>query len=203
MSYPEVDELKVKVIMIGDSGVGKSCLLKSFLNEPWDGTHTTTIGVDFEIKKVVVDGRPINLQIWDTAGQERFRTITTSYYKASDAILLIFDTTVLSSFKNLDSWMLDVRAFAHPDVCMLLLGNKVDLESSRQVDFNVAKAWAEKNGMQYMETSAKAMVNVEKANMKIASMAVQKKTAAKPSTPGGKSVSLKNKNGGEEKKGCC
>jgi len=176
---PNADaEFILKIIMVGDSGVGKSCLLKAFMGEPFDKNYTSTIGVDFEIKPVSINERQVNLQIWDTAGQERFRTITTSYYRSSDAILLIFDVSEKQTFKNCEAWLEDVRLYAKDKVDILLLGNKADLVSKRVVDYKTAKEFADKHGMLYMETSAKQNVNVDKAFTKLATAAYQQKTAA-------------------------
>jgi len=176
--------------MVGDSGVGKSCLLKAFMGEPFDKNYTSTIGVDFEIKPVSINDRQVNLQIWDTAGQERFRTITTSYYRSSDAILLIFDVSEKQTFKNCEAWLEDVRLYAKDKVDILLLGNKADLVSKRVIDYKTAKEFADKHGMMYMETSAKQNVNVDKAFTKLATAAYQQKTAASAEARAKSSVNL-------------
>ncbi len=142
------------------------------MGDPFDTVYTSTIGVDFEIKPMYVDGKSVNLQIWDTAGQERFRTITTSYYKQSDAVMMVFDLTDAVTFKALDTWYEDIRAYARPGVNVMLLGNKVDLMEKRQVDYDVAKQWADEHDMVYMETSARRMHNVEKAFNALAISAV-------------------------------
>lgn len=178
-ALPNPDDLVLKIILIGDSGVGKSCLLKSFMGDPFKGTYTSTIGVDFEIKPVQIDGKTVNLQIWDTAGQERFRTITTSYYRSADAILLVFDLTSPPSFNSLDSWMNDVRAYGQRGVEVMVVGNKADLaENDRGVDYKDAKEWADKNNFQYLETSAKKRINVDKAFMKLTQAVYQAKVSA-------------------------
>lgn len=110
----------LKVILIGDSGVGKSCLLKSYMTHRWDEIYTSTIGVDFEIKCVELLGHKVNLQIWDTAGQERFRTITTSYYRVSDVVVMVFDLADSRSFENVKNWMADVKTYAHESVDIMV-----------------------------------------------------------------------------------
>jgi len=148
---------------VGDSGVGKSCLLKHYMTSKYDESYTSTIGVDFEIKQVVLNGKKVNLQIWDTAGQERFRTITTSYYRVSDVVLLVFDITDKKSFSNMSQWLEDVRSYTHEGVDLMLVGNKVDLDSegARRVEFVDASAFAKDHGIPYMEASAKTGLNVE------------------------------------------
>jgi len=185
---PEV-EMILKIIMVGDSGVGKSCLLKSFMGEEveFDRSFPSTIGVDFEIKPISLtipgtnntngstQNKMINLQIWDTAGQERFRTITTSYYRSSDAIMLVFDVSDETSFRNLGAWLQDVRLYARDKVSIMLLANKADLVDKRVIDFKAAKEFADANNLMYMETSAKADINVDKSFNKLATVAYQQK----------------------------
>lgn len=183
---PECD-LVLKIIMVGDSGVGKSCLLKSFMGDPFQQGYNSTIGVDFEIKPMNIDGRTVNLQIWDTAGQERFRTITTSYYRISDAVLMVFDVTASDSFANLRPWLEDVRLYARENVDVLVVGNKVDLKEDRQVDHATAKEFCDRHGLQYIETSAKRHVNVEGCFLKLAHTALQSKLATGRPSASGKS----------------
>jgi len=177
-ALPNPDDLVLKVILVGDSGVGKSCLLKSFMGDPFKGAYVSTIGVDFEIKPVQIDGKTVNLQIWDTAGQERFRTITTSYYRSADAILLSFDLSDERSFTNLDAWLDDVRLYAQRTVEVMLIGNKVDLDAERAVEYKDAKAYADRHGFQYFETSAKTKINVDKAFTKLTQTVYANKVAS-------------------------
>jgi len=137
--------------------------------------YVSTIGVDFEMKQATIQDKKVNLQIWDTAGQERFRTITTSYYRSCDSILIVFDISDKSTFGNLDAWLEDVRSYARKDVNMILVGNKVDLYEFRQVPFETAKAFADACGMGYIETSAKTDFNVAKAFDSVASVACQRR----------------------------
>jgi small GTP-binding protein len=123
----------------------------------------TTIGVDFKIKTLDVDGKSVKLQIWDTAGQERFRNIISSYYRGAQGIMLVYDITDLESFQNLNSWLIEIEKNANKNVFKLLIGNKSDLESQRQVQFDEGKAFAESNGMKFIETSAKTDQKVKEA----------------------------------------
>eukprot|EP00808_Paulinella_micropora_P031872 g74185.t1 len=168
-------DIVLKIIMIGDSGVGKSCLLKSFMGDPFHSDYTSTIGVDFEIKPVQLDGKTANLQIWDTAGQERFRTITTSYYRSSDAILVVFDVTDNNSFQNLNAWLEDVHLYAKKNIDIILIGNKVDLTDERKVDFKTASEYAASRNMGYLETSAKENINVDRAFTQLALQCIKNK----------------------------
>ncbi len=131
--------------------------------------------MDFEIKHVIINDKKVNLQIWDTAGQERFRTITTSYYRVADVVILVFDTTDSQTFGNLRNWLEDVKAYAQEGVDIMIVGNKVDLEEKRQVDFTLASHFASQQGISYMETSAKNGVNVESVFTNIAQTALDHK----------------------------
>ena len=120
-----------------------------------------SIGVDFKLKNIEIDGKKIKLQIWETAGEERFRTITTSYYKGAHAILIVFDITEKDSFDHVKNWVADIDKFAKQGVLRILVGNKCDLEKQRNVSKEEANELAEKLGIKYIETSAKDTINIE------------------------------------------
>jgi len=157
-----------KILLIGDSGVGKSCLLLRFADDSWTDSHISTIGVDFKIKTLNCEGKVIKLQIWDTAGQERFRTITSSYYRGAQGIILVFDCTDMESFNNVKQWLGEIDRYACENVNKLLVGNKIDLVAGRVVDKNVASEFAESMNIPYIETSAKNASGVEEAFMQMA-----------------------------------
>ena len=119
-------DLQVKLLMIGDSGVGKTCLLLRYANDSFSPTFITTIGIDFKIKTVPIDNHVVKLQIWDTAGQERFRTITTSYFRGAQGILLVYDVTDRGSFENISNWVGQIEQHADINVTKVLVGNKCD-----------------------------------------------------------------------------
>ena len=123
---PEYDYL-FKLIIIGDSGIGKSCLLNRFADDIFTDSYISTIGVDFKIRTIEVNGRLCKLQIWDTAGQERFRTITSSYYRGAHGIILVFDITNPESFANCEMWLTEVQRYATDQVKIILVGTKSDL----------------------------------------------------------------------------
>lgn len=197
----------LKIIFVGDSGVGKSALLKSFMGEEFTKHYVSTIGVDFEIKQTVMNNKKVHLQIWDTAGQERFRTITTSYYRSSDAILLVFDVSDANSFKNLATWLDNAREYARKDVAMMLIGNKADLQSERAVDYKTAKQFADDNFLPYLETSAKTVTNVEQAFNTVSITALQQKMAEKDRMEVSKDdrigLNANNESSPQKKSGCC
>ncbi|KAM6139244.1 ras-related protein Rab-10 isoform 2-T2 [Phoenicopterus ruber ruber] len=126
-------DLLFKLLLIGDSGVGKTCVLFRFSDDAFNTTFISTIGIDFKIKTVELQGKKIKLQIWDTAGQERFHTITTSYYRGAMGIMLVYDITNAKSFENISKWLRNIDEHANEDVERMLLGNKCDMEDKRVV----------------------------------------------------------------------
>ncbi|CAO2813182.1 unnamed protein product [Amaranthus hypochondriacus] len=184
---PEYDYL-FKLLLIGDSGVGKSCLLLRFADDSYVDSYISTIGVDFKIRTVEQDGKTIKLQIWDTAGQERFRTITSSYYRGAHGIIVVYDITDQESFNNVKQWLSEIDRYASNNVNKLLVGNKSDLTATRAVPYETAKAYADEIGIPFLETSAKDATNVEQAFLTMTTdiknrMASQPGTGAdKPST---------------------
>ncbi|PSC76058.1 Rab8 -family small GTPase [Micractinium conductrix] len=159
----------IKLLLIGDSGVGKSCLLMRFAEDSFTSSFITTIGIDFKIKKVLIDGKWVKLQIWDTAGQERFRTITSAYYRGAMGILLVYDVTDEASFTNIRNWMKNIEQHASDNVVKVLVGNKSDMdESKRAVPYSRGQALADEFRMQFFETSAKANTNVDEVFQSVA-----------------------------------
>jgi Ras-related protein Rab-1A len=200
---PEYDYL-FKLLLIGDSGVGKSCLLLRFADDTYTESYISTIGVDFKIRTIDLDGKTIKLQIWDTAGQERFRTITSSYYRGAHGIIVTYDITDRDSFENVRQWLQEIERYACPNVNKLLVGNKSDLEAKRAVEYAEAKAFADEQGIQFLETSAKSATNVEKAFVTMASE-IKSKTSAFPATDDRKDTIRPGAGAevGGKKDGCC
>ncbi|XP_066600954.1 ras-related protein Rab-37-like [Prorops nasuta] len=161
---PDHGDLFFKVMLLGDSGVGKTCLLTRFHSgRSLDGNYLTTVGIDFRNKLVTVDEMTIKLQIWDTAGQERFRSVTHSYYRDAHALLLLYDVTNKTSFDNIRAWLSEIREHANEDVVIMLLGNKCDCGSERMVKKEDGARLASEYGVPFIETSAKTGLNVELA----------------------------------------
>ncbi|KAM7134809.1 ras-related protein Rab-8A isoform 1-T1 [Macrochelys suwanniensis] len=152
-----------KLLLIGDSGVGKTCALFRFSEDAFNATFISTIGIDFKIRTIELDGKRIKLQIWDTAGQERFRTITTAYYRGAMGIMLVYDITNEKSFENIRNWVRNIEEHASPDVEKMILGNKCDVNDKRQVSREQGEKLAIGFGIKFMETSAKANINIENA----------------------------------------
>uniref|UniRef100_A0A8C9W237 Ras-related protein ORAB-1 n=2 Tax=Scleropages formosus TaxID=113540 RepID=A0A8C9W237_SCLFO len=172
-----------KLLLIGDSGVGKSCLLLRFADDTYTESYISTIGVDFKIRTIELDGKTIKLQIWDTAGQERFRTITSSYYRGAHGIIVVYDVTDQESFNNVKQWLQEIDRYASENVNKLLVGNKCDLTTKKVVDYTTAKEFADSLGIPFLETSAKNATNVEQAFMTMA--AEIKKRMGPGATAGG------------------
>ena len=152
-----------KIVLIGDSGVGKSNLLSRFTRNEFNLESKTTIGVEFAQKTVSIDGKQIKAQIWDTAGQERYRAITSAYYRGAVGALLVYDVCKSNSFENAEKWMKELRDHADSQTVVLLTGNKADLKHLRAVKVEDAQAFAEKQQIGFLETSALEGTGVEKA----------------------------------------
>ncbi|CAD8179296.1 unnamed protein product [Paramecium octaurelia] len=174
MSNRDYDHL-FKLVIIGNSGVGKSSLLIRFADDTFSENYISTIGVDFKFKTFKLDGKGLKLQIWDTAGQERFRTITNSYYKGADAIVLVYDTTCLQSFEEIEkSWLDEIYKHADKNTTILLIGNKSDLPN-KTVSTERAQVYAKEKLMLFKETSAKTSLGVSQAFEELSRLLIIKK----------------------------
>lgn len=168
----------LKVIILGDSGVGKTSLMNQYVNRKFSNQYKATIGADFLTKDVMIDDRLVTMQIWDTAGQERFQSLGVAFYRGADCCVLVYDVTNANSFKSLDSWRDEFLIQASPrdpeSFPFVVLGNKIDLEN-RAVSTKRAQTWCQsKNDIPYFEVSAKEAINVEQAFQTIARNALQR-----------------------------
>ncbi|XP_044010087.1 ras-related protein Rab-8B-like [Aphidius gifuensis] len=152
-----------KLLLIGDSGVGKTCILSSFSQNGYQESNLSTIGIDFKVRVIEIDEKKIKLQVWDTAGQERFKSITTAYYRGAHGIILVYDVTDEKSFENIKEWMRLIKTHASEDVEKILLGTKCDLENQRKVTTERGKQLAVECGMKFLETSPRMDINIEEA----------------------------------------
>ena len=156
-----IDECVYKVLLLGDSTVGKTCFLMKYTDKTFQDIHMATIGLDYRLRSMKLkSGKSIKLQIWDTAGQDRFRAITKNYYKGSHGIILIYDITNTQSFENVKTWVNQIREEASSNVIIYIAGNKVDMEDERKVDRDDGEKLAEELGFPFVETSAKNGINI-------------------------------------------
>uniref|UniRef100_A0A674N1G1 Ras-related protein Rab-19 n=1 Tax=Takifugu rubripes TaxID=31033 RepID=A0A674N1G1_TAKRU len=164
---PEVEDsfdFLFKIILVGDSNVGKTCVVQSFKSGIFMEKQQNTIGVDFTVRTLDIDGKKVKMQVWDTAGQERFRTITQSYYRSAHGAMVAYDITRRPTFESVSHWIREVEHYGAASVVLILIGNKSDLQAQRQVLFEDACTLAENNGaLAVLETSAKEAQNVEAA----------------------------------------
>ena len=174
----------LKIIILGDSGVGKSSLMNQYVNRKFSNSYKATIGADFLTKEVMIDDKLVTLQIWDTAGQERFQSLGVAFYRGADACILVHDITNEKSFEHLNTWRSEFLNQAHPsdpdNFSFVVIGNKVDKEPERRVPKSIAAQWCKSKGpkpIPYFETSAKENTKVEAAFLEAAQMAVNNRDA--------------------------
>ena len=195
-----------KVLLLGNSDVGKSSLLLRYVDSVWNDAFVPTIGVDFKVKTLTINEKKVKMQIWDTAGQERFRTVVATYFRGAHGILLLYDVTNKDSFKNLESWLIEIEKNAKEKVLKILIGNKCDLNDDREITTEEGKAFALRNGMEFMETSAKMNTNVTEAFETLGKLMIEFNSKGNQGTQ--KNNDNKNLKAGsgknlKTKKGCC
>ncbi|CAF0893920.1 unnamed protein product [Rotaria sordida] len=197
-----------KILIIGDSGVGKSSLMVRFVDDIFTAAYITTIGVDFKMSTINVDGHECRIQIWDTAGQERFRVITSTYYRGADGVIIVYDVTNGESFANLKDWITEMERHCDQTVPKILVGNKDDddNEMGKVVLTSDARAYAEQKNLPFFETSAKDNKNISLAFNEITRLALKRRLSQPnnaQSATGGKPIGLKRPNIGGVQKKCC
>ena len=193
----EKKEFLYKILLLGDSSVGKTCFLMRYVDNTFQEIHMSTIGLDYKLKTVQLeDGKMVKIQIWDTAGQDRFRSITKNYYKGAHGIVLIYDVTNKKSFENVTNWINQIREEVSDKVTIVLVGNKIDEEEKRVVTTEQGKKMADDFKLMFFECSAKTGVNIDSTFNELV-----KKTLENYSKIDGKGAKLKNKK--KDKKGCC
>ncbi|CAN6194880.1 unnamed protein product, partial [Urochloa humidicola] len=200
-----------KVVLIGDSGVGKSNLLSRFTRNEFSLESKSTIGVEFATRSLQVDGKVVKAQIWDTAGQERYRAITSAYYRGAVGALLVYDVTRHSTFENVERWLKELRDHTDPNIVVMLVGNKSDLRHLVAVQTDEGKAFAERESLYFMETSALESTNVENAFAEVLTQIyrIVSKRAVEAgedsaSGPGkGEKINIKDDVSAVKKGGCC
>jgi len=161
--HEDIFDVILKVVLIGDSGVGKSNLLSRYTRNEFNLESKSTIGVEFATRSIKIDGKQVKAQIWDTAGQERFRAITNTYYRGAVGALLVYDVSKLSTYEHVAQWLKELRDQGDSGLIILLVGNKSDLVDQRAVTTEEGRTFAEENGLKFIETSAMNASNVDDA----------------------------------------
>ena len=157
------EDYKLKVVIVGDSGVGKSNLIKRFTTNEFNENSKATVGVEFLSKSYKINDKIFKIEMWDTAGQERYKSITAAYYKGAKGALLVYDTTSAQSFENIDKWLSEIKEKTNKDIKLIIVGNKIDLVDQKVVSTEHALAKAKEWNIPLMETSAKDATNVTEA----------------------------------------
>ncbi|KAJ6252757.1 ras-related protein rab-2a [Anaeramoeba flamelloides] len=197
-----------KFIIIGDSGVGKSCILLQFTDHRFQEVYDFTIGVEFGSRMIKIKDQQIRLQIWDTAGQETFRSITRSYYRGAAGALLVYDVSKRETFDHARNWLEDALKHSTTNLQVMLIGNKSDLEKNRKVSKKEGEEFAKEHNLLFLETSAKTAQNIEEAFLETARVIYHKTESGeidvKTEGEGVKELSKsQNNNENDEKGGCC
>ena len=194
-----------KVLLLGNSDVGKSSLLLRFVDSVWNDAFVPTIGVDFKVKTLEINNKKVKMQIWDMAGEERFRTVVSTYFRGAHGILLLYDVTNRDSFKNLENWLIEIEKNSSEKVLKILLGNKCDLNDDREIQPDEGRAFADRNGMEFMETSAKMNTNVNEAFETLGKLMIEFNSKNNNKTQQGENKTFKANSGKDlnTKKKCC
>ncbi|KAH0484085.1 MAG: hypothetical protein KVP17_004016 [Porospora cf. gigantea B] len=172
-AQPHDHDHRFKIVLVGDTSVGKSCLLLRFSDDEFTDSYITTIGVDFRFRTIQIDDKIVKLQIWDTAGQERFRTITSAYYRGANGVIVVCDVTNPKSVESVDGWMAEIQKYTSEYVTLMLVGNKTD-DENRNVTEEEVKAKAAAHAVPYVLTSAKTAENVEEAFVRLARRIIER-----------------------------
>lgn len=189
-------DVDIKLITVGNSGVGKSCMLLRFVDDKFSPSFIATIGIDFKQKVITHDDKTVCVKLWDTAGQERFRNICEAYYKGSDGVIFVYDITDRDSFDDIVQWVKSADRIIDKKFIKLLVGNKIDLESKRLVDYSEGDLLAKKYNMHFYECSAKSGENIDKVFDKLCDIHIYDFFA-----PLNKTIKLKSE--AENTSNCC
>ncbi|XP_028402637.1 ras-related protein Rab-8A-like [Dendronephthya gigantea] len=190
-----------KILVLGDSGVGKTCLIYRYTEGIYSDVYVSTIGIDCRTTMLNVDDLKVRMQIWDTAGQERFRTLTSAYYRGAMGVLLVYDVTAEESFSHVNSWLRNIDDNASSDVCKVLVGNKADLNDKRVISKERGEMVAQNNNLKFFETSAKTDMGVKEAFKSLAHLIKDLKDSKEASLPDEMNNSLRMPN--PEPSSCC
>lgn len=169
-----------KIVLIGDSGVGKSNILSRFTRNEFSVESKSTIGVEFATRSIEIEKKVVKAQIWDTAGQERYRAITSAYYRGAVGALLVYDVTKKETFADVEKWLAELRDHADSKIVIMLTGNKCDLQHLRSVTTQDAEIYAAKEDLLFLETSALNSVNIDAAFQKVLSVIHERSQTLEP-----------------------
>ncbi len=197
------EDIVYKVLLLGDSTVGKTCFLLRYCDKTFQDAHLSTIGLDYRVKTMTLkNNKNIKLQIWDTAGQDRFRAITKNYYKGANGIILIYDVTNLQTYENVKNWITQIREETNPNVVIYLAGNKIDIpEEERAVKTEEGKEIANEYKLQFKETSAKDGINVNEVFQELVEKIDEVNSKLEVSKPEPKNILYSP--GKKKKSSCC
>ena len=201
----EEEEIKIKIMLLGESQIGKTSLIQRYVKNNFNLSYITTVGIDFQLKQIKMNNKSIKLQIWDTAGQERFKNITKRYFHSSDGFIVGYDITSRLSFTNVSTWLKEINDNAPEEIQKILIGNKCDL-NEREVTTEEGQKLAEESGMKFFETSAKNDINVketfESITKDILDVQYKEEGESRNSLVIDRNIE-KKKDEEKEKKGCC
>jgi len=179
-------DVKLQLIIIGDSGVGKTSFMDRFIEgneKEFHNSFNPTVGIDFKVKHVIIDGKRIKLQIWDTAGQEKFNSITTAYYRSARGAIIMYDVTRAATFKSIEKWFKLMQEHGRGDVEVAVVGNKCDLRSDKKVDKHLGETMATELGCHFYEASAKDNMNIENVIMAVVHKILANMPLERPEPP--------------------
>ena len=200
MAQNSTDDISFKILLLGDSSVGKTCFLKRYTDNTFQDAYLSTIGFDFKYKSITLkNGKTVKVQLWDTAGEERFRTIAKSYYRGAHGIILIYDVTNRKTFENIRKWLYQINEETSGKISILLIANKIDCVESRQVTKEEGKQMAKNNGLPIFEASAKDSTNVNESFQYL----IEKISENAPKTEEHVQVTAKLNTSQQKKKNCC
>lgn len=195
------ERIEIKVVLVGNTNVGKTCMCNYAITGIWDGTASPTLGASFLSKTISFQGKEVHIQIWDTAGQEKYRGMTPMYYRGAQVALIVFSLADHKSFEDVEVWMRSLREYADPNIALVLIGSKCDLEDSREVLTEHAMAKASELGARYFETSAKTGQGINDVFDEIPDTVINQKQLVTQAT--GQSDTVKLSKNSKGKKKCC
>ena len=196
-------DIKLKIMLLGDSTVGKTSILRRYCKNEFSNKYATTIGIDFQFKNMIKFDKRIRLQIWDTAGQERYKVVAKNYFNSSDGFVILYDITNKESFQNVTSWISQINDIASKAVKFILFGNKNDLEEARIVKKNEGENMAKKYSMLFYETSAKTGENINEGFDFLVNEILKEDGRLSKLSKKSDAVDLTSSKKGNNKRGCC